>query len=134
MIKGFDQQTQPLSEYEENVLLPVILQGLKTKQGKKNAVTNRTIIMRLSVAGYKIDEARCRKLINHIRTTDILPGLILIATSGGYFLAENEAELLDYEESLLGRENAIKEVRLAIARQRRILFEDAHKPQEGSIF
>lgn len=29
MIKGFDQQTQPLSEYEENVLLPVILQGLK---------------------------------------------------------------------------------------------------------
>ena len=109
MIKGFDQQTQPLSEYEENVLLPVILQGLKTKQGKKNAVTNRTIVMRLSVAGYKIDEARCRKLINHIRTTDILPGLI--ATSGGYFLAENETELLDYEESLLGRENAIKEVR-----------------------
>ena len=106
MIKGFDQQTQPLSEYEENTLLPVILQGLKTKQGKK--------------------------LINHIRTTDILPGLI--ATSGGYFLAENETELLDYEESLLGRENAIKEVRLAIARQRRILFEDAHKPQEGSIF
>lgn len=46
MIKGFDQQTQPLSEYEENVLLPVILQGLKTKQGKKNAVTNRTIVMR----------------------------------------------------------------------------------------
>ncbi len=73
MIKGFDQQTQPLSEYEENVLLPVILQGLKTKQGKKNAVTNRTIIMRLSVAGYKIDEARCRKLINHIRTTTFYP-------------------------------------------------------------
>lgn len=109
MIKGFDQQTQPLSEYEENTLLPVILQGL-----------------------YKIDEARCRKLINHIRTTDILPGLI--ATSGGYFLAESETELLDYEESLLGRENAIKEVRLAIARQRHILFDDAHKPQEGSIF
>lgn len=42
--------------------------------------------------------------------------------------------LSEYEESLLGRENAIKEVRLAIARQRRILFEDAHKPQEGSIF
>lgn len=51
MIKGFDQQTQPLSEYEENVLLPIILQGLKTKQGKKNAVTNRTIVMRLSVEG-----------------------------------------------------------------------------------
>lgn len=132
MIKGFDQQTQPLSEYEENVLLPVILAGLKTKEGKKNAVTNRTIVMRLNIAGYKIDEARCRKIINHIRTADILPGLI--ATSGGYFLATTEAELMDYEESLLGRENAIKEVRLAIARQRRILYGDAQKPKEGTIF
>lgn len=61
-----------------------------------------------------------------------LPGLI--ATSGGYFLATTEAELMDYEESLLGRENAIKEVRLAIARQRRILYGDAQKPKEGTLF
>ena len=131
MIKGFDQQTQPLSEYEENVLLPVILQGLKTKQGKKNAVTNRTIVMRLSVAGYKIDEARCRKLINHIRTTDILPGLI--ATSGDYFLAENEAELLDYEESLLGRENAIKEVRLAMQGKDASSLRTRTSPKKGAF-
>lgn len=61
-----------------------------------------------------------------------LPGLI--ATSGGYFLATTENELMDYEESLLGRENAIKEVRLAIARQRRILYGDAQKPKEGTLF
>lgn len=41
---------------------------------------------------------------------------------------------MDYEESLLGRENAIKEVRLAIARQRRILYGDAQKPKEGTLF
>ena len=35
MIKGFDQQTQPLSEYEENVLLPVILQGLKPSKARR---------------------------------------------------------------------------------------------------
>ncbi len=58
--------------------------------------------------------------------TDLLPGLI--ATSGGYFLATSEAELLDYEQSLLGREDAIKQVRLAIARQRRILYNDANRP------
>ena len=101
MLKGFDKETQPLTEYEEKELLPVILAGLKTKTGKDNAVTNRTIVMRLTIAGYKIDEARCRKIINHIRTTDALPGLI--ATSGGYFLATTENELMDYEESLLGR-------------------------------
>ncbi len=114
MIKGFNSETAPLTEYEENVLLPLVLRGLKTKIGKENAVTNRTIVQRLNIAGYTVTEPRIRKLINHIRMTDLLPGLI--ATSGGYFLATSEAELLDYEQSLIGREDAIKQVRLAIAR------------------
>lgn len=125
MIKNFEAETQPLTEYEEKVLLPLILQGLRTKVGKENAVTNRTIVMRLNIAGHSVTEPRIRKLINHIRMTDLLPGLI--ATSGGYFLATSEKELLDYEESLLGREDAIKQVRLAIARQRRILYEEAQR-------
>ena len=129
MIKGFNSETAPLTEYEENVLLPLVLRGLKTKIGKENAVTNRTIVQRLNIAGYTVTEPRIRKLINHIRMTDLLPGLI--ATSGGYFLATSEAELLDYEESLIGREDAIKQVRLAIARQRRILYNDANRPEEN---
>lgn len=120
-IKGFDNETQPLNEYEEKTLLPLILEGLKTKLGRDNAVTNRTIVMRLNIAGYKTDGPRIRKIINHIRTADLLPGLI----------ATSEAELLDYEESLIGREDAIKQVRLAIARQRRILYGDAHKPGDN---
>lgn len=128
-IKGFDNETHPLNEYEEKTLLPLILESLKTKLGRDNAVTNRTIVMRLNIAGYKTDGPRIRKIINHIRTADLLPGLI--ATSAGYFLATSEAELLDYEESLIGREDAIKQVRLAIARQRRILYGDAHKPGDN---
>ncbi len=129
MIKGFNSETAPLTEYEENVLLPLVLRGLKTRIGKENAVTNRTIVQRLNIAGYTVTEPRIRKLINHIRMTDLLPGLI--ATSGGYFLATSEAELLDYEQSLIGREDAIKQVRLAIARQRRILYNDANRPEEN---
>lgn len=129
MIKGFNSETAPLTEYEENVLLPLVLRGLKTKIGKENAVTNRTIVQRLNIAGYTVTEPQIRKLINHIRMTDLLPGLI--ATSGGYFLATSEAELLDYEQSLIGREDAIKQVRLAIARQRRILYNDANRPEEN---
>lgn len=129
MIKGFNSETAPLTEYEENVLLPLVLRGLKTKVGKENAVTNRTIVQRLNIAGYTVTEPRIRKLINHIRMTDLLPGLI--ASSGGYFLATSEAELLDYEQSLIGREDAIKQVRLAIARQRRILYNDANRPEEN---
>lgn len=34
MIKGFSEETQPLTEYERKVILPIILEGLKTKIGK----------------------------------------------------------------------------------------------------
>lgn len=131
MIKGFDTQTQPLTDYETNELLPVLLSGLRTKIGKENAVTNKFIIDRLK-GSYKIDAARIRKLINHIRTNDLLPGLI--ATSDGYFIATTETELLEYEESLKGREDAIRAVRISIARQRRILYEEAKKGKQGTLF
>ena len=124
MIKGFSNETSPLNDYELRVLLPVILAGLKNKQGKRNAVTNNYIIGHLRQS-YKVDAPRLRKIINHIRTNDMLPGLI--ATSEGYYLATSEQELMDYEDSLRGREEAIKAVRLSIARQRRILYEDAHR-------
>lgn len=125
MIKGFSNETSPLNDYELRVLLPVILAGLKDKQGKRNAVTNGYIIGRLKQKGYRIDAPRLRKVINHIRTNDLIPGLI--ATSEGYFLAEDEQELMDYEDSLRGREEAIKAVRLAIARQRRMLYTEAQQ-------
>ena len=131
MIKGFDNETSPLNDYELRVLLPVILAGLKTKQGKRNTVTSKYIIGRLK-PDYKLDAPRLRKIINHIRTNDLLPGLV--ATSEGYYLATSEKEFMDYEDSLRGREEAIKAVRLSIARQRRILFEDAQKPVQQTLF
>ena len=131
MIKGFSEQTSPMTEYETKVLLPVILQGLKDKQGKRNAVTNTYIVGRLKKAGFSINDARLRKVINHIRTNDLLPGLI--ATSEGYFLAQSAQELMDYEDSLRGREEAIREVRMAIARQRRILYRDAQRAVQQTL-
>ena len=62
-----------------------------------------------------------KKLINHIRTNDLIPGLM--ATSEGYFIASSAAELMEYEESLKNREDAIRAVRLSIARQRREFYE-----------
>lgn len=131
MIKGFDRETQPLTEYEVGVLLPLLVKGLQTKLGRENAVTNKHIVTALN-GTCKLNEARVRKIINHIRTNDLVPGLI--ATSEGYFIATTEAELLEYEESLKGREDAIREVRLSIARQRRILYEQARKGKQGTLF
>lgn len=119
MIKGFTKETAPLNDYERNVLLPVLIAGLKTKEGSNMAVTNKHIVKMLK-GSYKITEARVRKIINHIRTNNIIPGLI--ATSSGYFIANSKVELLDYEESLKGREEAIRQVRLSIENQRKMLF------------
>ena len=124
MINGFIEQTEPLSEYEQNTLLPIITRGLRARIGKESAVINRHIVSQLKPK-YNVNEARVRKIINHIRTEDMIPGLI--ATSEGYFIAETEQELRDYEESLLGRELAIRQVRESIARQRRELYEKTPK-------
>ncbi len=131
MIKGFDRETQPLTEYEIGVLLPLLVRGLQTKLGRESAVTNKHIVNALK-GTCKLNEARVRKIINHIRTNDLVPGLI--ATSEGYFIATTEAELLEYEESLKGREDAIREVRLSIARQRRFLYEQAREGKQGTLF
>lgn len=117
MIQGFQEQTEPLTEYEEQTLLPQLVRGLQTKIGKAMSVTNKAIIDGMNRnLGLKISDARVRKLINHIRTNDLVP--CLIATSNGYYIAESEQELKEYEESLLGRESAIRQVRLSIQRQR----------------
>jgi hypothetical protein len=119
MIKGFDEQTQPLTEYEEKFLLPVVIAGLKTKRGAESAVTNTYIVSKLKPR-YKVDVPRLRKIINHIRVNDLLPGLI--ATSNGYYLATSETEINDYVDSLRGREDAIRAVRIAMERQCRQLY------------
>lgn len=117
MITGFEELTQPLNEKEQNVFLPPILKGLRAKVGRNKAVTNKDIRNGLrKKLGIKIGDARVRKIVNHIRCNDLIP--CLVAIHDGYYIAETEQELIDYEESLEGREDAIREVRMAIRRQR----------------
>lgn len=125
MIKNFEEQTAPLSEYEEKTLVPVFIRGLITKVGKDNAITNAQIVTAMKAAGYRISDARVRKIINHIRINGLVQGVI--ATSDGYYIATTEQELADYEESLLGRENSIRAVRLSMARQRKDMFKKGYQ-------
>lgn len=115
MIKGFIEQTKPLTAYERDTLLPIIIQGIQAKVGKEKAITNHEICKALRNQGHKISNPRLRKIINHIRTNNLVIGLI--ATSDGYYIAENKGELLTYLESLKGRENAIRVVRLSLENQ-----------------
>ncbi len=91
MINGFDEQTKPLDDYERDVLLPIITKGLRTKIGKQRAVTNSHIITSLKQKGFKkLQPARVRKIINHIRVNGIL--INLVASSNGYYIEPNREE------------------------------------------
>lgn len=115
MLNGFTSQTEPLNDYERNTLLPVICRGLVTKVGEARAITNTAITKAMRGAGYKLNEARVRKIINHIRTTGMVRWLI--ATSKGYYIATSRQEMEDYIGSLRGREDAIRAVRESMERQ-----------------
>jgi hypothetical protein len=102
MIYGFKVQTEPLTDYEKNILLPAIVKGLQTKVGKENAVTNSEMIKGLKKFGYeKLSEPRIRKIINFIR----IQGLIinLIASSKGYWIEQDIEERRKYVQGVKQR-------------------------------
>lgn len=111
--------TPSLSLYDQNVLLPILVKGLKRKKGKENAVIGKQIIEGLKSHGLKINERQMYRIITHIRKNDLIVGLM--ASRSGYYISYNAEELMDYEASLLSRETAIKEVRMSIERQRRTM-------------
>ena len=115
MLHGFENETRPLNGYEKNTLLPIIVRGLSNRTGAANAVSNGHICISLRNKGYKVTEVRIRKIINHIRTHSLVT--CLIASGKGYYRAESRQEVVDYIESLKGRENAIKAVRMALEKQ-----------------
>lgn len=121
------KETCRLSVYEQNVLLPILIKGLEMKKGKQNAVTNKKIVQELNAHGLKINEVGVRRLINYIRMNDLIVGLM--ASSIGYYTTNNEREFMDYEVSLLGREVAIRRVRMSIQRQRKTMFSKCKQRQ-----
>lgn len=110
MLNGFEEMTYELTETEKK-LIPVFLRGFATKHGKNNSVTNKEISNRLKQIYPKlsINEARVRKIINYIRTKNIIPGLV--ATSSGYYITKDPEEIRKYIQSLSGRENEIHRVK-----------------------
>ncbi|HHW80768.1 MAG TPA: hypothetical protein GX746_03620 [Bacteroidales bacterium] len=125
MMNSFLRETNPLSKYEQNVLLPVLIKGLKQKKGRVNAVTNKQIVEALRGSGLKASERDVCRVINYIRTNDLIMGLM--ATSSGYYITNCEKEFINYELRLWSREFEIKKVRESIERQRKMLFIPKYK-------
>ena len=112
----FEPETTKLTEYELK-LVPIVVNILKSRLGRENAITNNNLVNRMSKLGFSsVTPERMRKLINHIRLYDLLSEC-LVASSKGYYISNDEKEISDYIDSLRGREEAIRAVRLALEAQ-----------------
>lgn len=120
MIKNFENETQPLTSKEQQ-LVPWFIKGLETHVGKGNPVTSDQIATGMKATfGVKVDGPRIRKIINHIRLNGLVPGLM--ATSEGYYIATTPEELDEYIKSLSGRITAIAAVKRSIESQKARMF------------
>lgn len=108
MLPGFEDHTTDLSEHEQK-LVPVFVNSFKKHVGKEAAITNKEIVSKMKIAGEKMTEIRVRKIINHIRTHALVPGLV--ASSSGYYVTSDPQEVERYINSLDGREAEIRRVK-----------------------
>ena len=115
MITLFETQTKPLTEYEKDILLPIMAKCLARHIGKNRAISNSQMCAKMAVCGYKKGETRVRKLINHIRNNCLVERLI--ASGKGYYVAESIKEMEAYIESVKNREEAIRAMRMSMEEQ-----------------
>lgn len=116
MIKNFEEYTASLSTYERDMIVPLLVNYLKTRVGAKYAVRNKDMCRMFTERGYQgLTEARVRKCINYIRINGLVPHLI--ANSHGYFCATSIEQVETYIESLDQRATAIWAMRSALQRE-----------------
>lgn len=93
---------------DEARIVPIILKGFESHQGKANAITgayicsriNRPEIMKDYFLHKKITGPGLRKIISHIRINALAP---IIATQDGYYLSYNDSDIKEQIDGLRGR-------------------------------
>ena len=115
MITTFETQTKPLTEYEKDTLLPIMVKCLSKHIGKDKVITNAEMCAKMAIYGYKIGETRVRKIINHIRNNGLVE--CLIASGRGYYVTESAEEMEAYIKSVKNREDAIRAMRMSMEEQ-----------------
>lgn len=112
MLIGFESITKPLTGQEKKVV-SLFVNGLIKCEGVEKAVTSEKLIQKAATKkGIFLTGSRVRKIINHIRLSGRIDGLV--ASSKGYYTSNDPAVLRGYIASLKGRENEIRKVRRSI--------------------
>lgn len=139
MIEGFEDITAHLDS-SELLLVPMIVNILSSRIGKKKAIKNKDICamlneqilvgkpVELQRQGYVLRDAILRKLIHHIRCSGELP--LICSTSQGYFVAASQTEAEKYIKGLKERISQIQSVANALIKQ----CQERFNPVQGTMF
>lgn len=113
-VKTFEAHTQPLTDYETRVLVPVIIRGLRSHEGPDSAITSAAICDALRKKGYKISDVTLRRCVKYIQRNDLLNWVV--ATANGFFYTQDPRIVKEQIDSLKSREEAIRTIRSALER------------------
>ena len=106
-LNNYEALTHELTD-DEKKLLPLVVNGLKTKIGKSKAIKNKEMLAGLQQwTGRKVSEPRLRKIIQYIRLNGIIERLI--ATPKGYWISNDIEEIEAYQETALQRINQFQQ-------------------------
>lgn len=105
-IKGFEEFTNELYDYEKESLLPMLTAKLVLHKGRAQAITNAQLRNYIfDRTGKNTREPRIRKIAEYIRQTHLLENLV--AGGKGYFVAETPEEVQEWLDTMKQRRNAI---------------------------
>jgi hypothetical protein len=116
MLKGFEEYTGPLNDYERTTVMPRVASILAFCVGPEKAATNKDLRENLlATYNLKVSDPRVRAIINEIRTSDVVP--YLVASSKGYYIATSVEEVEDYARTPDSRIREMTRVRDALLSQ-----------------
>lgn len=102
----FKNITQELTEHEKTVLVPMLMSTLaNTHTG--NRFTGRELCGWFGACGEAVSGVRLRKMVNYIRTMNLLQPYVLIGAGNGYFITQDVHTVEQQIESLQGRVDAM---------------------------
>ena len=108
MIKTFEKYTKPLSEKELRIADEWAKHLLK--RTKAHPIKANKIVSAYKMRGIKISGPRVRKIMNYIRTHNLIKSGVLVASSRGYYVTNDAQDIENWLESLRSRRAALDEL------------------------
>ena len=133
MVKGFEEYTGPLNDYERTTVMPRVASILTFCVGPEKAATNKDLRENLlATYNLKVSDPRVRAIINEIRTSDVVP--YLVASSKGYYIATSVDEVEDYARIIVETRIILQTVKTRVHKNTYFSYQIPHFSRNIEIY